>query len=206
MDEPPSDLERLLDRAKAKLGTDASPATNKLIQDRLKDLSTILMLEWLVGDQRFEKQSEQTEYWLSRIYDELLTDEQPDGSMIYERFGFSLPRSDYLARLLRARRMANWRRSAISELSAKLEVFRNNAENTPNDQVDAADFELLLTPGAADELKVIYNRIALSQSSDVTLPPPKYKPTFSKFRFILIPCRTLLEVLNEVKNTGDQHT
>src|SRR5258708_6400963 len=58
----------LLDRAQSVLSTDASAAAKKNIKNNLEELSAILFLEWLVGEKRFESQSQQTEYWLSRCY------------------------------------------------------------------------------------------------------------------------------------------
>src|SRR5262249_44818988 len=107
----PSDdtAKALLDRAHAALKLDASPAAHKLAKAKLEELASTLLLEWLVGDKRFESQSQQAEYWLSRFYEEIFVDEQPDATRIYERFGVSLPRAAYLARLLRARRASQWR-------------------------------------------------------------------------------------------------
>ena len=62
----------LLDRAQAALKLDASPTAQKLAKVKLESLASTLLLEWLVGDRRFESQSQQAEYWLSRIYEENL--------------------------------------------------------------------------------------------------------------------------------------
>lgn len=83
--------------------------------------------KWVVGEKRFESQSQQREYWLSRFYEEVFIDEQPDATRIYERFGMSLPRAGYLSRLLRARRIAQWRHAARLELKRQLERKRQAA-------------------------------------------------------------------------------
>jgi hypothetical protein len=62
----------LLDRAQAALKLDASPAAQKLANTKLESLASMLLLEWLVGEKRFESQSQQAEYWLSRFYEESL--------------------------------------------------------------------------------------------------------------------------------------
>jgi hypothetical protein len=66
----------LVDRAQAALKLDASAAAQRLAKANLERLASTLLLEWLVGDRRFESQSQQTEYWLSRFYEEIFIDEQ----------------------------------------------------------------------------------------------------------------------------------
>jgi hypothetical protein len=129
MRKPEDDARKaLLERAQALLSTDASPVAKKNIKSNLESLAATLLLEWLVGDKRFESQSQQTEYWLSRFYDSVFVDEQPDATRIYERFGVNLPRAGYLARLLRARRAAQWRQAARAELKTQLERYKDRAE------------------------------------------------------------------------------
>ena len=36
--------------------------------DRLQAVAAELALEWITGERRFESQSQQTEYWLARLY------------------------------------------------------------------------------------------------------------------------------------------
>src|SRR5262245_2363287 len=111
----------LLDRALAALSTGASATARKNLKSNLEKLAATLILEWVVGDKRFESQSQQTEYWLSRFYESIFVDEQPDATRIYERFGISLPRAGYMTRLLRARRGGQWRQAARAELKTQLE-------------------------------------------------------------------------------------
>ena len=61
----------LMERALANLCVDASPSVQVSMKDTLKSLAVILLLEWLVGDKRFESQSQESEYWLSRFYEEV---------------------------------------------------------------------------------------------------------------------------------------
>ena len=83
MGKPEDDARKaLLERAQALLSTDASPVAKKNIKSNLELLAATLLLEWLVGDKRFESQSQQTEYWLSRFYDSVFVDEQPDATRI----------------------------------------------------------------------------------------------------------------------------
>src|SRR5262245_4249942 len=109
-------LKVLVERAQAALKLGASPAAQKLAKTKLEALATTLLLEWLVGDKRFQSQSQQMEYWLCRFYEEIFIDEQPDATSIYERFGVSISRAAYLARLLRTRRATQWRQAARVEL------------------------------------------------------------------------------------------
>src|ERR1700733_7875312 len=97
-------LSDLLTRARSNLATDSSLDAQKLINAQLQAVAAELALEWITGERRFENQSQQTEHWLARLYEVLYPDEQPDATRIYTRFGFSLPRAQYLARLLLARR------------------------------------------------------------------------------------------------------
>lgn len=84
----------LLERAQVLLSTDASPAAKKNLKSGLDGLAATLLLEWLVGDKRFEGQSQQTEYWLSRFYEEIFVDEQvrtiirPETLVCWHRAGF----------------------------------------------------------------------------------------------------------------------
>src|SRR3954451_760091 len=94
-------LKSLSSRAQAKLGVQASKAAQDALKQRLASVATELALEWIVGERRFESQGEQAEYWLARLFEEIFVDERPEARSIYDRFGFSLPRAQYLARLLR---------------------------------------------------------------------------------------------------------
>ena len=193
----------LLDRAQAALKLDASPAAQKLAKAKLKSLASTLLLEWLVGDRRFESQSEQVEYWLSRIYEEIFVDEQPDATRIYERFGVSLPRATYLARLLRARRAPQWRQAARVELKTQLERHKAAALNAKKEgQAHVTEFDVSVSPGAADELRVLYDRIAAFIPERERPKPPKAKPSFGNSRWLGVPAETLLQIL-ETLAKGD---
>ena len=193
----------LLDRAQAALKLDASPAAQKLAKAKLESLASTLLLEWLVGDRRFESQSEQVEYWLSRIYEEIFVDEQPDATRIYERFGVSLPRATYLARLLRARRAPQWRQAARVELKTQLERHKAAALNAKKEgQAHVTEFDVSVSPGAADELRVLYDRIAAFIPERERPKPPKAKPSFGNSRWLGVPAETLLQIL-ETLAKGD---
>src|SRR5262245_43791085 len=113
-------VEELAERATTALGIDATKQSAARLQQRLQPLATELLLEWLVGEKRFDSPSQQTEYWLSRFYEEIFTDEQPDAARIYSRFGLPLSKAGYVARLLRARSSATWRGAARTELKRRL--------------------------------------------------------------------------------------
>jgi hypothetical protein len=192
-------LEVLIDRAQATLVLDASGTAQKLAKTKLEGLAATLLLEWLVGDRRFESQSQQIEYWLSRFYEEIFIDEQPDAARIYERFAVSLPRAAYLARLLRARRAAQWRLAARKELKAQLERRKADAEQSKKDgQAHIDEFDVSLSPGAADELRVLYDRIAPFLPERERPKPPKPRPSFGNSRWLGVPAETLLLILNSL--------
>ncbi|TFW57817.1 hypothetical protein CT676_27835 [Bradyrhizobium sp. MOS001] len=204
MGKPEDDARKaLLERAQALLSTDASPAAKKNIKSNLESLAATLLLEWLVGDKRFESQSQQTEYWLSRFYDGVFVDEQPDATRIYERFGVNLPRAGYLARLLRARRAAQWRQAARAELKTQLERYKDRAAEAKKEgQGHVTEFDVSLSPGAADEMRVVYDRLAAFVAERERPKPPKAKPSFGNSRWLGVPAETLLSILEALK-TGD---
>lgn len=190
-------LKALLERAQTVLSSDASTAAKKNVKANLEGLATTLLLEWLVGDKRFESQSQQTEYWLSRFYEELFTDEQPDATRIYERFAISLPRAGYIARLLRARRVSQWREAARAELKTQLERYKARAEEAKKDgQGHVTEFDVSLSPGAADELRVVYDRLAEFVPERERPKPPKAKPSFGNTRWLGVPADTLTMILD----------
>jgi len=186
----------LSQRAFDALAVDASPEAVKTLQERLQPLAAELVLEWLTGDKRFESQSQQTEYWLSRFYDEVFVDEQPDATRIYTRFGLSLPRAGYVARLLRARGTATWRQAARAELAKRLKEREASArQEEAEGQGQSSDYEIGLSPGASDELRVLYDRL-VATTNEVDQPkPPKSKPSFGGLRWLLVPADTLLQIL-----------
>jgi hypothetical protein len=186
----------LIERALSVLSIDASASAKKNLKSNLEDLGTTLLLEWLVGDKRFESQSQQTEYWLSRFYEVIFVDEQPDATRIYERFGISLPRASYLTRLLRARRAAQWRQAARAELKTQLERHKAAALTAEKEgQAHVQDFDLSLSSGAADELRVLYDRIAAFMPEKERPRPPKPRPSFGNSRWLGVPAETLLLAL-----------
>lgn len=192
-------LDKLLARAKAVLGQDASPEAAKAIEARLESLAAELALEWLLGESRFESQSQQTEYWLARFYEELFVDEQPEPTRIYQRFGLNLPRAAYLARLLRARRSAHWRQAARRELRTQLERHRAAAVKAREaKQAHVTEFDLSLSPGAADELKVVYDSIAAFRADKERPRPPSLKTRFTSARWLALPADTLLLIVDKL--------
>ena len=194
----------LLEKASAQLAIDASPAADANIKEKLEPLASELLLEWLVGDKRFESQGQQTEYWLSRLYEEIFVDEQPDATRIYERFSLSLPRSAYLARLLRARRVTQWRQAARLELKTQLERHKKNAETAKAErQAHIQEFDISLSPGAADELRVVYDSIAAFVPERERPKPPKTRASFGNSRWLGVPAETLLLILDNLQ-FGDE--
>ncbi|MCP3392041.1 hypothetical protein NLM27_24935 [Bradyrhizobium sp. CCGB12] len=204
MAKPEDDARKaLLDRAQALLSNDASPTVKKSLKSNLEPLAAALLLEWIVGDKRFESQSQQTEYWLSRFYEGIFVDEQPDATRIYERFGINLARAGYLARLLRARRASQWRQAARAELKTQLERYKARAEEARKEgQGHVTEFDVSLSPGAADEMRVVYDRLAAFMAERERPKPPKAKPGFGNSRWFGVPAETLLSILEAIA-TGD---
>jgi hypothetical protein len=87
-----SRLAALTERAQQSLSVEASDGARERLRERLQTVAAELALEWIVGERRFENQSQQTEYWLARFYEEIFLDEQPEATRIYARFGLPLPR------------------------------------------------------------------------------------------------------------------
>jgi hypothetical protein len=189
----------LLSRATAALASDASPATAKQLDSRVERLASALLLEWIVGDQRFESMSQQTEHWLAQFYETIYHDEQPDATRIYTRFGLSLPRASYIARLLRARRTGQWRKAAREELMATLNRKREAALEVEKDgQAHVQEFDLSLSPGAAEELRVVYDRLSAFEAEHERPRPPRTKPGYGNARWLSVPADTLLLILKNL--------
>jgi hypothetical protein len=190
-------LAELVEQANAVLAQDCSAAAQKKIGEKLQELAAELMLEWLVAEKRFDSQSQQVEYWLSRFYEELFSDEQPEAARIYQRFSLPLPRAAYLSRLLRARRIAQWRKAAREELKTQFDRKRKDAKDAEKEKRDhIQEFDLSLSSGAADELRVIYDRLSESIAEHERPRPPKARPSYGNTKWFGIPADTLLLVLN----------
>jgi hypothetical protein len=199
----PDRLGDLAQRALDALATDASGAATARLKERLGPLATELMLEWLTGDKRFDSQSQQTEYWLSRFYDEIFTDEQPEASRIYTRFGLPLARAGYVARLLRAHATATWRKAARVELKQRLKEKEASAlQEQAQGRGHIAEYDIGLSPGAADELRVQYDRLVGAAVLAAQPKPPKPKPSFGGLRWLTVPAQTLLLVIQRLDMEG----
>lgn len=191
-------LEDLIIQAATILKLDSSDAAQKLVDEKLQGLAAELFLEWLVAERRFESQSQQTEHWIARFYEEVYSDEQPDPTRIYERFNLNLPRASYVTRLLRARRLPQWRKAAQAELKTQLTRLKKKAEDAvKNGTAQVDDFDVSLSPGAADELRVLYDRFSESIDEKERPRPPKVKPVFGSARWFSVPADTVLLLLKE---------
>jgi len=189
-------LTALLDRARSNLAIEASDTVRAKLDSRLQALAAELALEWIVGDKRFESQGQQTEHWLARIYEELFADEQPEAKQIYARFGFSLPRSQYIARLLLARRSSHWRTAARAEVKAALEAVEAKAlvaQRAKSAQTQR--FDLSLSRGGYDELVVLYDFMAGAVEGQNRPAPPKRIPSSPTLIWFSLTAQTALEIL-----------
>lgn len=194
-------LTTLTERAFSALCTDATPEAVEALRGRVAQFAAELLLEWLTGDKRFDNQSQQLEYWVSRFYDEFYVGEQPDAARIYARFGLSLPRARYVAGLLRARGATAWRSAARQELRLRLQARQAEAQSlqrqTP-EQADVQDYEIGLSAGAADELRVFYDRLVAMAGNGAQPRPPKFKQSFGGHKILAVPALTLLAVLRQL--------
>lgn len=191
-----------LARAKAALAIDASPASRERIEAGYEALCVDLVSEWVLGERRHETQGQQAEAWIARFYDALHSDEQPDANRIYARFQLALPRALYLARLLRARRTAQWRAAARVELRQVLESIepraREAAAADPR-QDQTLRFDLSLSRGAYDELVTLYDSVASAMTKvDRPLPPTK-KPSSPTLTWFSITAEAILALLDALR-------
>jgi hypothetical protein len=193
-------LKSLSSRTQAKLGVQASKAAQDALKQRLASVATELALEWIVGERRFESQGEQAEYWLARLYEEIFVDEQPEARSIYDRFGFSLPRAQYLARLLRARRSAHWRSAARIEVVSALEGIEAKAKAAAaKDAARTQRFDLSLSRGGYEELIVRHDFVAAKVTGQARPVPPKRIPSSPNLLWFSITAETALAILTLIR-------
>ena len=195
-----ADLQGLLGQARASLAADASKESTALIDARLEAVAASLALEWITGLRRFESQGQQMEYWLSRIYEALYPDEQPDATRLYVRFGLPLPRAQYVTRLLLARRSAHWRDAARQEVFHALEAFEKNAAAaTKAGAGQTTRYEINLSRGAYDELIVIYDRMIGHLAGPDRPSPPKRAPSSPTLVWFSISAQGVLALLGQIQ-------
>lgn len=194
-------LQALLQRARASLVAEASDASKALIEARLEAVAASLALEWLVGDRRFESQGQQTEHWLARLYEELYPDEQPDATRLYLRFGLPLPRAQYVARLLLARRTGHWRNAARAEVTGALKVFEADAKKARDKDVSqTVRFDISLTRGGYDELVVLYDRlVGAIAGQNRPAPPKRVSGSSGKLAWFSVTAECLLALLDLIE-------
>jgi hypothetical protein len=201
--EPDDDLNTLLARAKAALGAEASDASKALIEARLQSVAAGLALEWILGDHRFESQGQQTEYWLARMFEELFPDEQPEATRLYLRFGLPLPRAQYVARLLLARRSAHWRQAARKEVVAALESFEAEARQAAKGNASqTVRYDISLSRGAYDELVVLYDRLVGHIAGQDRPSPPRRAPSSPTLVWFSVTADGVLKLLDMIRKEG----
>ena len=189
-----------LARAKAALAIDASPASRARIEAGYEALCVDLVSEWVLGEHRAESQGQQAEAWIARFYDSLHSDEQPDANRIYARYQLGLPRAQYLARLLRARRTAQWRAAARAELRQVLERTETDARAAADSGRAAVQrFDLSLSRGAYDELVTRYDEMAGAVTTGSRPAPPAKKPSSPTLAWFSITAETILALLDALR-------
>lgn len=192
-------VKALLERSRTALSADASPATKERLASDLEALATTLFLEWLTGDKRFETMGQQTEFWLSRFYESIFLDEQPNAAQIYERFAIPLPRAGYMARMLRARSQMQWKDAARVELRDRLTERKAASESAKKEgRAHTEEFEVRLSLGATDELRVVYDRLALFGQGTELPRAPRVKSGFGNTRVVVLLAETILLLLPEL--------
>jgi hypothetical protein len=200
MADPDERLAALLASARETLAVEASPEAVKRIDERLRAIAAELALEWITGARRFENQSQQTEHWLARLYEELFPDEQPDATRLYARFSLPLPRAQYLARLLLARRTAQWREAARREVLVALESFEDKAKEAEKCKAARTQrFDLSLSRGGYEQLIVIYDFLAGSVTGQNRPAPPKRNPSSGSLVWFSLTAETVLALLTEIR-------
>jgi len=200
MPEPGRRLAALLERAKGSLAIEASDATKRAIDERLQTVAAEIALEWITGDRRFENQSQQTEHWLARLYEELFADEQPDPTKIYARFGLPLPRAKYLSRLLLARRTSQWREAARREVLTALESVEAKSKAAEAGKAAKTQrFDLSLSRGGFEQLVVLYDFLAGAVSGQNRPAPPKHNPSPGSLVWFSITAETVLSLLPQLR-------
>lgn len=189
-----------LARAKAALAVDASPAARARIDSGYEALCVDLVSEWVLGERRHESQGQQAEAWIARFYDALHSDEQPDASRIYARYQLGLPRAQYLARLLRARRTAQWRAAARAELGQALERVSADARAVAKaGRAQVQRFDLSLSRGGYDELVTLYDTVAAAITRGDRPAPPAKKPSSPTLTWFSITAETILALLEALR-------
>ncbi len=192
-----------LARAKVALAIDASPASRARIESGYEALCVDLVSEWVLGERRHETQGQQAEAWIARFYDTLHSDEQPDANRIYARYKLGLPRAQYLARLLRARRTAQWRAAARAELRQVLERTEADARAAAEaGRAQVQRFELSLSRGGYDELVTLYDTVAAAITKGDRPAPPAKKPSSPTLTWFSITAETILALVDALRREG----
>jgi hypothetical protein len=187
-------------RARAALAIDASPASRARIESGYEALCVDLVSEWVLGEHRAESQGQQAEAWIARFYDALHSDEQPDTNRIYARYQLGLPRAQYLARLLRARRSAQWRAAARAELRQVLERAEPDARAAAEaGRAQVQRFELSLSRGGYDELITVYDTAAAAVTGGDRPAPPSKKPSSPTLTWFSITAEAILALLDALR-------
>jgi hypothetical protein len=187
----------------AALVAQASPSSRARIEAKLDAICVELVCEWIVGEARFESQTQQVEHWLGRFYQELWLDERPDPARLYARFGVSLPRAQYLARLLRARLAPAWRSAAREEVRRCLETVEADAcEAGRQSQAKTQRFDCSLSRAAYDELLALYEATASQDAAGQRPAPPRVLPSSPNIAWFSLTAETVLAVLAALRDTG----
>lgn len=184
---------------RALLARNASEESVERIDSEFESLCVELVSDWLSGEQRFESTSQQTEYWLSRLYETIYKDEQPESTRIYQRFRFPLSKAQYISRLLIARSAGDWRNVARTELKQTLEASRALAEDAiRSGRGVVEDYSISLSRGAYDELIVIYDDVCRRLRSAQRPPAVRKQSSTSSFVACTIMASTVIAILKEL--------
>lgn len=184
-------------RAVEALKARASAASQARIDASFDDLCVELVSEWIVADPRPESATQQAEYWIGRVYEELIPDEQPAPTGMYTRFSLSLARAQYVARLLRTRLAAAWRAAATDELLRCLgSVGAKAKEAAAARQAKTQRFECSVSRVAYDELVVLYEATAVPGAEGQRPAPPRKMTSSPGITWFSITAETALLLLD----------
>lgn len=195
-------LAELTEEAVRNLSRGADDETSARVKADLPKIAAILALEWITGDRRSETISQQTQSWLTFLYERLYTDEEPSAADIFARFDLPLSRAQYLARMLPAQleedRTIERQRRARSERRVVLLAGLETREKRAAESADPghADTELSLPKEVYTELLTVFDEIASTQSADTSLRPPQRSTTTPGRVYFTIRLATLIALLD----------
>ncbi len=200
-------LAELTEEAVRNLSRGADDETSARVKADLPKIAAILALEWITGDRRSETISQQTQSWLTFLYERLYTDEEPSAADIFARFDLPLSRAQYLARMLPAQfsqeraeqgeKLDRQRaQSASDEARGELgRAFEPHVQDITDANARQKPFDIAVSRAAYDELLAIIDLQETGAGAELLRPPQRTASTPARIYFT-IRGYTLLRVLD----------